>query len=49
MLEGHHEKPTYENVEDWLVHPQKDQKDYPFLDKNNGLMRAWLGYSRTSH
>ena len=34
------EKPTYENVEDWLVHPQKDQKDYPFLDKNNGLMRA---------
>lgn len=34
------EKPTYENVEDWLVHPQKDQKEYPFLDKNNGLMRA---------
>ena len=33
-------KPTYENVEDWLVHPQKDLKEYPFLDKNNGLMRA---------
>ena len=33
-------KPDYKNVEDWLVHPQKNQKEYPFLDKNNGLMRA---------
>ena len=32
--------PSYDSVDDWLVHPDKDQNEYSFLEKNNNLLKA---------
>lgn len=32
--------PTYESLDDWLVHPEKKQLNYPYLSENNNLLKA---------
>ena len=32
--------PTYESLDDWLVHPEKNQLKYPYLSENNNLLKA---------
>ena len=34
------EEPSYEKLDDWLVHPDKNQSNLTFLSKNNGLMNV---------
>ena len=34
------EKPNYESLSNWLVHPEKNQDKYSFLSKNNNLLKA---------
>ena len=32
--------PTYESLDDWLVHPEKKQLNYTYLSENNNLLKA---------
>ena len=32
--------PTYDSMNDWLVHPDKKETKYSYLNKNNNLLKA---------